>query len=197
MRRLSLVFAALAALALLGAKAPPTRFDVTVQPEGAQVFIDGKLRGTAPIQLFDVPAGRHLDEGEPRKAPQEGAVGDREERLVGGDAELAHRLDGAVAAERGLDGLDDGAGAVAVDFRKPVEDALGKRHGDRAAGLGELGGPASLRGGAGRGRLFGHGAAFSGTGSGRGKGRHAPDSSTKPRPAPAARFQSERSPKIL
>ena len=52
MRRLSFVFAALAALALLGAKAPPTRFDATVQPEGAQVFIDGKLRGTAPLQLF-------------------------------------------------------------------------------------------------------------------------------------------------
>jgi hypothetical protein len=60
MRRLSFVFAALAALTLLGAKAPPTRFDATVQPEGAQVFIDGKLRGTAPLQLFDLSAGRHL-----------------------------------------------------------------------------------------------------------------------------------------
>ena len=44
----------------LGDKEQPTRLDVTVQPEGAQVFVDGKLRGAAPCQLFDLAPGQHL-----------------------------------------------------------------------------------------------------------------------------------------
>ena len=44
----------------LGDKEQPTRLDVSVQPEGAQVFVDGKLRGTAPCQLFDIAPGEHL-----------------------------------------------------------------------------------------------------------------------------------------
>jgi hypothetical protein len=60
MKRLLCISAALAAMVLLGAKAPPTRLDVTAQPEGAQVFVDGQLRGIAPLQLFDVSPGLHL-----------------------------------------------------------------------------------------------------------------------------------------
>jgi len=60
MRVFSCLAVSMAAAAVIAAKAPPSRFDVTVQPEGAQVFIDGKLRGAAPLQLFDVSAGRHL-----------------------------------------------------------------------------------------------------------------------------------------
>jgi len=58
-RRLS-IFSVLAAFALFAAKSPPTCLDVTVQPQGAQVFVDGQLRGISPIQLFDVSPGRHL-----------------------------------------------------------------------------------------------------------------------------------------
>ena len=43
-----------------GDKEQPTRLDVTVHPEGAQVFVDGKLRGAAPCQLFDLAPGEHL-----------------------------------------------------------------------------------------------------------------------------------------
>ncbi len=42
------------------AKEAPSRLDVSVQPEGAQVFVDGKARGVAPCSLFDLGAGRHL-----------------------------------------------------------------------------------------------------------------------------------------
>lgn len=43
-----------------GDKEPPTRLDVNAQPEGAQVFVDGKLRGAAPCQIFDLAPGEHL-----------------------------------------------------------------------------------------------------------------------------------------
>jgi hypothetical protein len=48
------------AAAARGDKEQPTRLDVNVQPEGAQIFVDGKLRGTAPCQLFDLAPGEHL-----------------------------------------------------------------------------------------------------------------------------------------
>lgn len=61
MSRITLFAAALlAAFSLIAAKDSPTRLDVTVQPEGTQVFIDGQLRGAAPLQLFDIGPGRHL-----------------------------------------------------------------------------------------------------------------------------------------
>ena len=64
-RRTSRALAAFCAALLLGpaawsAKEPPPRLDVNVQPEGAQVFLDGKLHGTAPCQLFDLAPGEHL-----------------------------------------------------------------------------------------------------------------------------------------
>ena len=43
-----------------GDKEQPTRLDVTVLPEGAQVFVDGTLRGAAPCQLFDLAPGEHF-----------------------------------------------------------------------------------------------------------------------------------------
>ena len=59
--------ALLAAAALLAgcgnafsAKPQPVRLDVTGQPEGAKVFVDGTLRGTAPCSVFDLQPGRHL-----------------------------------------------------------------------------------------------------------------------------------------
>ena len=45
--------------AALGDKVQPTRLDVNAQPEGAQVFVDGKLRGAAPCQIFDLAPGEH------------------------------------------------------------------------------------------------------------------------------------------
>ena len=54
------MFAAIAAFALSAAKDPPACLDVTVQPEGAQIFVDGQLRGIAPLQLFDLSSGSHL-----------------------------------------------------------------------------------------------------------------------------------------
>ena len=57
----------LAACALLlfaggahAARETPTRLDVAAQPEGAQVFVDGTLRGTAPCSVFDLAPGAHL-----------------------------------------------------------------------------------------------------------------------------------------
>lgn len=60
MKRFLCVLALLAATVLHAEKTPPTRLDITTQPEGAQVFIDGRLRGISPLELFDVPPGRHL-----------------------------------------------------------------------------------------------------------------------------------------
>ena len=51
--------ALLLALAAWGAKEPPPRLDVNAQPEGAQVFVDGKPCGVAPCQLFDLAPGMH------------------------------------------------------------------------------------------------------------------------------------------
>lgn len=59
-RRLFLsLCAACAALVLSGAKETPSRLDVAVQPEGAQVSVDGQVRGAAPCSLFDLAAGEH------------------------------------------------------------------------------------------------------------------------------------------
>ena len=52
--------AALAVLPLFSANEAPSRLDVSVQPEGARVYVDGKLRGTAPCSVFDLEPGRHL-----------------------------------------------------------------------------------------------------------------------------------------
>ena len=54
------VFSAVVALALMGAKPVALRLDVTAQPEGAQVSVDGTLRGTAPCSVFDLQTGTHL-----------------------------------------------------------------------------------------------------------------------------------------
>ena len=56
-----LLAAALAACCLLaGAVEPrPPRVDFTSQPEGANVFIDGALRGVTPLTLFDLSTGNH------------------------------------------------------------------------------------------------------------------------------------------
>ena len=43
-----------------GDKEQPTRLDVNVQPDGAQVFVDGNLRGAAPCQIFDLAPGEYL-----------------------------------------------------------------------------------------------------------------------------------------
>ncbi len=38
----------------------PARLDVTAQPEGAKVFVDGKLHGPAPCSVFGLEPGSHL-----------------------------------------------------------------------------------------------------------------------------------------
>ncbi len=52
---ISALFAGLA-MAAPGEKS--ARVDFTSQPEGASVFIDGVLRGSTPLTLFDVPPGQ-------------------------------------------------------------------------------------------------------------------------------------------
>lgn len=59
-RTICMCLAALGALLLSAASDLPSRLDVSVQPEGAQVFVDGKLRGTAPCSVYDLAPGRHL-----------------------------------------------------------------------------------------------------------------------------------------
>lgn len=51
---------ALNALLLFAAPETPNRLDISVQPEGARVFVDGKLSGTAPCSVFSLDPGRHL-----------------------------------------------------------------------------------------------------------------------------------------
>ena len=61
MKRIIVIcLAAFAALVLSAASDLPSRLDVSVQPEGAQVFVDGKLRGSAPCSVYDLAPGRHL-----------------------------------------------------------------------------------------------------------------------------------------
>ena len=54
------VVAAFGALTCLAAKDSPSRLDVTVQPEGAKVMVDGKARGIAPCSVFGLSDGVHL-----------------------------------------------------------------------------------------------------------------------------------------
>lgn len=49
----------LLAPAVWGEKPMAARLDVAVQPEGAQVIVDGKPRGAAPCQIFDLAPGEH------------------------------------------------------------------------------------------------------------------------------------------
>lgn len=51
--------AACAALAAFGAKEAPGRLDVAARPVGAQVAVDGQVRGAAPCSLFDLAPGEH------------------------------------------------------------------------------------------------------------------------------------------
>lgn len=37
----------------------PVRVDITSQPEGVEVFVDGTLRGVTPLTLFDLSKGTH------------------------------------------------------------------------------------------------------------------------------------------
>lgn len=46
--------------ACLAAKESPSRLDVSVQPEGAKVLVDGKPRGIAPCSVFGLSDGVHL-----------------------------------------------------------------------------------------------------------------------------------------
>ncbi len=52
--------ALLLAPAAWGEKPAAARLDVTVQPVGAKVAVDGKPRGAAPCQIFDLAPGEHL-----------------------------------------------------------------------------------------------------------------------------------------
>ena len=47
------------ALSAFAADTVQTRVNITSQPEGATVIIDGKDRGTTPVPLFDLAPGRH------------------------------------------------------------------------------------------------------------------------------------------
>ena len=58
---LSALCTACAALLLTGSKPVSLRLDVSAQPEGARVFVDGKLNGTAPCSVFGLlPGHRNL-----------------------------------------------------------------------------------------------------------------------------------------
>lgn len=54
-------FAALAAAAAVATtpKEKPVRVDFTSQPEEVSVFVDGTLRGSTPLTLFDIAPGQH------------------------------------------------------------------------------------------------------------------------------------------
>ena len=53
--------AAIAMAAAFASAAPkaPTRVDVSAQPDGAEVSVDGEARGLAPLSIFDLKPGPH------------------------------------------------------------------------------------------------------------------------------------------
>lgn len=62
--KIRMFFVCCALLGALAAQAAeqevPARLDVTAQPEGAKVFVDGKLHGPAPCSVFGLEPGSHL-----------------------------------------------------------------------------------------------------------------------------------------
>lgn len=75
-KRLMLLACVLGAL-LAGAaeQEVPARLDVTADPEGAKVYVDGKLQGSAPCSVFGLEPGRHLLRIEaPSSVPQDAVV---------------------------------------------------------------------------------------------------------------------------
>lgn len=56
---LQTVIAACAAVLTVSAR-QPSRVDVTTQPAGAKVMVDGEVRGTSPMQVFDLAPGAHV-----------------------------------------------------------------------------------------------------------------------------------------
>ena len=56
---LPLAFAAACAAWMGLAQEPAVRVDITSQPEGATVIVDGQDRGVTPLTLFDLEPGRH------------------------------------------------------------------------------------------------------------------------------------------
>ena len=54
-----LALGALLVVPSFAADAPQLRVNLTSQPSGATVFIDGRERGTTPVTLFDIAPGRH------------------------------------------------------------------------------------------------------------------------------------------
>lgn len=72
-----LLFGALLCAWLAGAveQEVPARLDVTTEPEGARVFVDGKLHGQAPCSVFGLAPGSHLIHVEaPACVPQDAFV---------------------------------------------------------------------------------------------------------------------------
>lgn len=59
LRRLATMVACVAAL-MASAARQPSRVDVTSQPSGAKVMVDGEARGTSPLQVFDLAPGAHV-----------------------------------------------------------------------------------------------------------------------------------------
>lgn len=59
-RFLFIVASVICVAAYAKANHPATRLDVSSQPTGARVFVDGAERGVTPTTLFDLAPGRHL-----------------------------------------------------------------------------------------------------------------------------------------
>ncbi len=57
MKRFLFACVIISVAALFADEARPPRVDFTSRPEGAKVFIDGKLRGITPLTLFDLKPG--------------------------------------------------------------------------------------------------------------------------------------------
>lgn len=58
-RAASLFCGMLLCLAALAKSGAPSRVNLTSEPSGATVFVDGANRGTTPLMLFDLEPGRH------------------------------------------------------------------------------------------------------------------------------------------
>ena len=60
MKRIAVMFGLLvAALCAFSDSPPSARVNITSQPVGATVFVDGRERGKTPVTLFDLEPGRH------------------------------------------------------------------------------------------------------------------------------------------
>ncbi len=97
--------------------------------------------GNAGLEGDEVASRGDFDEGKPRNVAEKTIVRNEEEGFRFGNGQLANRgrRGVRVAVQGGFRRLDDGLGAVGVDFGETVQNAEGERNRDGTTGFVEFG----------------------------------------------------------